>query len=90
MQLPSRGLEGDFADLAQMSTLTTVQHALTALQEVKKPQPYSAYLQQVWPFWLQRDPRFRDRQYAEIDAQLARIGMILHEAEQVMDSLEAR
>lgn len=32
----------------------------------------------------------RDRQYAEIDAQLARIGMILHEAEQVMDALEAR
>lgn len=32
----------------------------------------------------------RDRQYAEIDAQLARIGLILHEAEQVMDSLETR
>lgn len=63
--LPSHGLEGEFADLAQMSTLTTVQHALTALQEVQKPQPYNAYLQQVWPFWLQRDPRFRDRQYAE-------------------------
>jgi hypothetical protein len=48
--LPSHGLEGEFADLAQMSTLTPVQHALTALQEVQKPQPYNAYLQQVWPF----------------------------------------
>ena len=64
-QLPTRGLEGEFVDLAHMSTLSTVQHALTALQEVQKQQPYSTYIQQVWPFWLQRDARFRDRQYAE-------------------------
>ena len=63
--LPRHGLESEFGDLAEMSTLHTISHALTALQEVRACSSSHAYQQQIWPFWLQRDPRFVDRQVAE-------------------------
>jgi hypothetical protein len=61
--LPPHGLERDFADLAELSTLTTVQHALTALQELKQVVSYGQYRAGVWAFWLQRSPGFLDRQH---------------------------
>ena len=63
--LPRHGLELWFADFAQMPTMRTISHALTALQEVRNAPSTEAYRQQIWPFWLQRDPRFLDRQQAE-------------------------
>jgi hypothetical protein len=63
--LPRHGLEMLFADLAQMPTMRTISHAMTALEEVRNASSTEAYRQQIWPFWLQRDPRFSDRQQAE-------------------------
>jgi hypothetical protein len=63
-QLPRHGLERDFADLATLPTLTSVQHALTALRELRQVTSMNQYMAGVWPFWFQRSMLFQDRQHA--------------------------
>jgi hypothetical protein len=64
-ELPRHGLELEFGDLAELRTLSTISDALTALQEVRNCPSAAVYQQQIWPFWLQREPRFQDRQAAQ-------------------------
>jgi hypothetical protein len=69
--LPRAGLEqlqvqGDsFQDLAELSTITTVQHALQAHAELQPPQTQAAYEAGVWTFWFKRNPLLRERDHAQ-------------------------
>ena len=64
-ELSMQGLECSFGDLAELWTLSTISYALTALQEVRDCSSHDVYQQQIWPFWLQMDLLFQDRQCAE-------------------------
>ena len=62
--LPTFGLERDFADLAHLSTLTTVGQALQALHDLQQVPSAAQYRAQFWVFWLKGSGLFLDRQYA--------------------------
>lgn len=62
--LPVRGLEDRFADLAELSTLTTVQHAMSALSDLQRVQSTRQYQAVVLPFWFKGQGYFADWQLA--------------------------
>ena len=62
--LPIRGLEADFMDLAELSTLTTVRHALAALADVSRVRNVQQYMDTVFPFWFKRNALFLDKEHA--------------------------
>jgi len=59
--LPARGLEQQvfqghsFQDFANLSTFTTLQHALAAHEDMQKVHNHATY-QPVWTFWFKRAP----------------------------------
>ena len=62
--LPIRGLEADFVDLAELSTLTTVRHALAALADISHVHGAAQYMDTVFPFWFKRSSNFLDKDFA--------------------------
>jgi hypothetical protein len=65
MGLEQMEVNGDsFQDLAELSTLTTVQHALQAHAELQSVHSQAAYEAGVWSFWFKRNPLMRQRDYA--------------------------
>ena len=79
--LPCTGMEqvevqGDtFQDLAELSTITTIQHALQAHAELLAVHSQAAYEAGVWTFWLKRSPLLRQRDYA-LDRLTALVGVL--------------
>ena len=73
--LPARGLEADFADLANIPTFCTLQHALHALAELRGGTlPVDMY-QQFRRFWLGNSAAFiaQDHTHARLQALVAAI-----------------
>ena len=68
--LPVAGLEQvlvhgeSFQDLAELSTLTTIHHALTAHTELQQVHSQAQYEQGVWVFWFKRSPALQSLDYA--------------------------
>jgi hypothetical protein len=62
--LPIRGLEAEFVDLAELSTLTTVRHALAALTDISRVHGAAQYMDTVFPFWFKRSSNFLDKDFA--------------------------
>lgn len=62
--LPAFGLERGFEDLAALSTITTIQHAVQALHELQQVPSAAVYEAQFWVFWLKGSRLFMDRQHA--------------------------
>lgn len=60
--VPRHGLEREFADFAEFSALSTVQHVVTACAEIQQVASQERY-EQVWSFWLRRHAAFADREY---------------------------
>jgi hypothetical protein len=60
-------LDAEYPDIAQLGTITTVQEAMQALEDVSNITLATRHLydQQIWPFWLRGSPAFLDRHHTQ-------------------------
>ena len=68
-ELPRAGLESVFGDLAEIPTLRTIQHALSALHAIQQVRSADEYRTTVWPTWFSRNPLLLDRYAAQLRLQ---------------------